>query len=138
MNRTALFASLLGFSVSLAGCALAPEPAPVVREEFLVGGPCRYIHSAGLARVLRVTPEAGNVRVEFALSLPSGFRAPSGFHGEHLAVVLAGPPGARDDHWFAGAGLVAGASFPVQVSFITEGTCTPVLYRFPGRPWTVL
>ena len=138
MKRAAPVASLLGFSVFVAGCALAPAPTPVAREEFLVGGPCRYIHSAGLARVLHLIPEAGNVRVEFALSLPSGFRAPGGFPGENVVVVLAGPQGARDDLWLGGAGMIAGASFPVQVSVITEGTCTPVLYRFPGRPWTVL
>ena len=111
------------------------------REEFVVGGPCRYVTASGFARVIHATPEAGNVRVDFGLSLPSGFRTPGWFHGEAVTVVLAGPAvaaGLVDERWLVAAGLVPGASYPVQVSVITGGTCTPVLYRFPGRPWTVL
>jgi hypothetical protein len=33
--------------------------------------------------------------------------------------------------------MMAGARYPVELSVIREGTCTPVLLRFPGRPWIV-
>jgi len=104
----------------------------------MVGGPCRYTTASGFARVMNILPEAGNIRVEFALSLPEGFRAPAWFHGDDVAVVFQGPPGPMEDAWLAAAGLVPGAGYAVQVSVITDGTCTPVIYRFPGRPWTVL
>jgi len=87
---------------------------------------------------MNVAPEGGNVRVEFALSLPSGFHAPAWFRGEDVAVLFEGPRGALDDGWLTAAGLVPGAGYAVQISVITDGTCTPVIYRFPGRPWTVL
>ncbi len=138
MKRFALVTSLLGAVALVAGCAGGAGPAPVKREEFMVGGPCRYNTASGFARVMDIIPEAGNVRVEFALSLPGGFSAPAWFHADNVAVVFAGPSGALDEAWLAAAGLVPGASYAVQVSVITDGTCTPVLYRFPGRPWTVL
>jgi len=125
----------------LAACGSAPPAspsAPVSREEFIVGGPCRYATASGFARVMNVAPEGGNVRVEFALSLPSGFHAPAWFRGEDVAVLFEGPRGALDDGWLTAAGLVPGAGYAVQISVITDGTCTPVIYRFPGRPWTVL
>ncbi len=124
--------------VLLGGCATAPSPMPPSRAEFMVGGPCRYTTASGFARVMNILPEAGNVRVEFALSLPEGFRAPAWFRGDDVAVMFQGPPGPMEDAWLAAAGLVPGAGYAVQVSVITDGTCTPVIYRFPGRPWTVL
>ncbi|MEY4377159.1 MAG: hypothetical protein RJB26_1709, partial [Pseudomonadota bacterium] len=110
----------------------------VSREEFIVGGPCRYTTASGFARVMNVAPEGGNVRVEFALSLPSGFQAPAWYHAEDVAVLFEGPRSTLDDAWLSAAGLVPGAGYAIQVSVITDGTCTPVIYRFPGRPWTVL
>lgn len=117
----------------LSGCTVAPPSTIDPAASLRVGGPCRYTTAAGFARVRNVFPEAGNLRVEFDLSLPSGFDAPAWYRADSFTVLFEGAPGNAEE-----AGLTPGSSHTVQVSVITNGTCTPVLYRFPGKPWTVL
>jgi hypothetical protein len=121
----------------LAGCANAPSSAPPSRAEFMVGGPCRYDVSAGMAQILAVHPGAGAVEMDIGLSMPAAFKPAAWWHQKEWRISVVGPPGLPNQRWLVTNGMMEGANYPVELSVIREGTCTPVLLRFPGRPWLV-
>ena len=102
-----------------------------------MGGPCRYDAAVGTARILEVFPGSSSVELVVALQLPAAFKPAAWWHDRTARVVISGPPGRPDGRWLIANGIVAGASYPVEVSVIRSGTCTPVLLRFPGRGWIV-
>lgn len=119
-----------------AGCLspLAPESTHALR----VGGPCRYDVAVGVARILEVrgTPAAVDMRI--GLSMPAAFRPANGWQQRELALTIVAPTGGPDPAWLASQGIRVGIAHPVELSVIREGTCTPVMLRFPGRQWQVL
>ena len=122
-------------ALMLPGCH-APQK-PDSRQAFLVGGPCRYDVSAGIAQILAVHPGAGAVEMDIGLSMPAEFKPAAWWHQKEWRISVVGPPGLPNPSWLVANGMMAGARYPVELSVIREGTCTPVLLRFPGRPWIV-
>ena len=119
----------------LAAC-VAPM-APEAARPFRVGGPCRYDVSMGTAQLLAVRPASGSVEMDLTLSMPASFKPAAWWHENQIRASVVGPPGVPDARWLVRNGIVVGATYPVELSVIREGTCTPVLLRFPGRAWVV-
>ena len=131
-----LAALLAGLAaVMLLGCQGSQKPDS--RQAFAVGGPCRYDVSAGVAQILAVHPGAGAVEMDIGLSLPAAFKPAAWWHQKEWRISVVGPPGLPNHRWLVTNGMMEGARYPVELSVIREGTCTPVLLRFPGRPWIV-
>ena len=129
-------ALLAGVAVAmLVGCQVPQKPDP--RQAFVVGGPCRYDVSAGMAQILAVHPGAGAVEMDIGLSMPAAFKPAAWWHQKEWRISVVGPPGLPNQRWLVTNGMMEGANYPVELSVIREGTCTPVLLRFPGRPWLV-
>lgn len=119
-----------------AGClsSTAPEAPLALR----VGGPCRYDVAVGVARILEVRVAAAAVEMRVGVTMPAAFRPAEGWQQRELALAVAGPAAGADAAWLATQGIRVGVAYPVELSVIREGTCTPVMLRFPGRPWQVL
>lgn len=124
-----------GLALTLGACVSPPSLAPA--RSFKVGGPCRYDIAMGVARILEVRPGAGAVEMDLGLSMPASFKPAAGWRERAWRVSVLGPPGVPDGRWLVTHGMIAGISYPVELSVIREGTCTPVVLRFPGRPWVV-
>jgi hypothetical protein len=131
-----LAAVLAGVAVVvLSGCH-APQKPDLARS-FVVGGPCRYDVSAGIAQILAVHPGVGAVEMDIGLSMPAAFKPAAWWHQKEWRISVVGPPGLPNHRWLVTNGMLEGARYPIELSVIREGTCTPVLLRFPGRAWDV-
>lgn len=134
-SRRLRWGLLVPFLAMLPGCQTSSAIDPV--RAFKVGGPCRYDLTTGLATLLIVRPSGGSVEMEVALDVPTGFQSAAGWSLHQWRVEILAPAEMPDVRWLAANGIFEGARYPVELSVIREGTCTPVLLRFPGRPWIV-
>lgn len=109
----------------LAGTALAGQ---------LVGGPCRYDDVPGQATIVAVTPQETGNRLDVAFTFtpqkpltneplyePAKIR--------HLTLTGGQAPGPRFVRKY---GIRPGRTVPCRMRLIRKGTCTPVLFAFPG------
>jgi len=119
---------LLGMLV-LTGTALAGQ---------LVGGPCRYDDIAGQATIVAVTPQETGNRLDVTFT----FRPNTPLVSEplyepakvwHLTLVSGQAPGPR---FVKRYGIRPGRVLPGRMRLIRKGTCTPVLFAFPGMDLT--
>ncbi len=138
-----LRSSLLLLSAVLAALACLPVLADAAGPE-RVGGPCRYESCPGTATFVDVkawqpeSPLAGvptpypplAVTFTFAPAQPiinEPLYKPGTVHA--FTLVNSMPPGPR---FAAKYGITAGATVPCELRVIREGTCTPVVFEFPG------
>lgn len=119
------------------GLMLSAGPAPA---QTMVGGPCAYADFPGKATITAITPLAGgNQGLPYpGLTVTFTFTPDQPMAGEPLYVpdkvqhlTLAGgrAPGQRFVDTYK---LRPGLSLPCQLRLIRQGTCTPVLFEFPG------
>ena len=123
-------------AVLLAGCLTTP-PSVELAKSLRVGGPCRYDTAIGTARIIDLRAAPGSVEMTLTLSMPAAFNPAAWWNREEMRVMVLGPASGADARWLAAQGMQPGVTHPVELSVIREGTCTPVLVRFPGRPWVV-
>ncbi|EHJ46804.1 hypothetical protein DFW101_0787 [Solidesulfovibrio carbinoliphilus subsp. oakridgensis] len=124
-------------------CSLAVCPVPIqamAGAEGMVGGPCRYASFPGKGTIVSVGPvppgDSGNfpptpypplaVTFTFTPNAPVAGE-PDAPHAFTLANGM--PPGPR---YVERYGLAPGSVLPCELRRIRHGTCTPVLYVFPG------
>jgi hypothetical protein len=125
----------------LVGCAVGLTVlASAAKAQTLVGGPCQYADFPGQATVTAVGPQAEpDQGLSYAgLAVTFTFAPDRPIAGEPLYVpgkvhhlTLAGgrAPGQRFvDKYKLRPGLV----LPCRLRIIRQGTCTPVLFDFPG------
>jgi len=100
----------------------------------MVGGPCRYDDFPGQAAIVAVTPQAGDKRLEVTFT----FTPDRPLKGDplyvpgkvwHLTLTGGQAPGPRCIKTY---GIRAGRHLPSRMRLIRKGTCTPVLFDFPG------
>jgi hypothetical protein len=123
---------------------LAPCPAAAGQQPTLVGGPCRYDTFAGKATIVSIEPgQTPKTGAEAAppytpLTVTYTFTPSAPITGEplykpdvaHTLTLVNGmQPGSR---FVAKYGLSPGKIVPCELRIIRQGTCTPVLYVFPG------
>jgi hypothetical protein len=133
-----------GLAALLAVCFCLGPSLALAASPGRVGGPCRYDSFPGTATFLSVAPwqpgsPAAGVPTPYPpLAVTFQFVPQEPVTGEPLykpdavhtfTLVNSMPPGPR---FAAKYGLKAGAAVPCQLRIIREGTCTPVLYEFPG------
>lgn len=115
------------------------QPEPVAQR---VGGPCTYVDHPGTATILAVTPALPDKNVPTppypGMTVTYRFKAanplpPQGIHMEGkiqtLTMVSGWPPGRR---FLKKYGIHPGANLPCVLRIIQSGTCTPLLFQFPG------
>ncbi|MGD9608874.1 MAG: hypothetical protein AB7U59_05670 [Desulfovibrionaceae bacterium] len=107
-----------------------------VQAQGLVGGPCRYVDYPGRATIVTVNPEtpAMDVTFTFAPDRPIAgdpLYEPGKVH--HLTLIGGSAPGPRFVERY---GLRPGLTLPCLLRTIRQGTCTPVLFDFPGLDLT--
>ncbi|MHC1789200.1 hypothetical protein [Solidesulfovibrio sp.] len=128
-------------------CALAAWlfPAAVrAAPPAKVGGPCRYDVFAGTAAFITVAPWQPSSPTEGVptpyppLTVTYRFTPNAPVVGEPLyrpdvlhtlTLVNSMPPGPR---FTAKYGITPGKVVPCELHIIRQGTCTPVIYVFPG------
>lgn len=106
----------------------------------LVGGPCRYDDFPGQATIVAVSPQPADaamdpsrpgLAVTFTFAPDQPIADPLFVPGKvyHLTLVSGQTPGAR---FVARYGIKPGRALPCRMRLIRQGTCTPVLFDFPG------
>lgn len=119
------------------GLALSAGTAPA---QTMVGGPCAYADFPGKATITAIAPltEGGQGLPYPGLTVTFTFAPDQPLAGEPLYVpgkvhylTLAGgrPPGQRFVDKYK---LRPGLTLPGRLRLIRQGTCTPVLFEFPG------
>jgi|GEM_PF-1174426 len=149
MKRTlaaavALTAAMLAASPAFSASNASPPPAKGKPDPagLRVGGPCTYADHPGTATILAVTPALPDkdvptppypgmtVTYVFASDRPL---PPQGIHLEGkvqtMTLVNGWPPGRK---FLEKYGVRPGAALPCVLRVITSGTCTPLLFEFPG------
>lgn len=134
--RLPLSAALfLAFALALQ----ASGPAMASDGPKLVGGPCDYALYPGKATFLEIVPapaEHGEPYQPYAANYrftPDAPLAVQGIHEEGKILQFALANGALPGRAFLDKyGVKAGKTVPCKLLVIRKGTCTPVLYRFPG------
>ncbi|EFL53245.1 conserved hypothetical protein [Solidesulfovibrio fructosivorans JJ]] len=110
-----------------------------------VGGPCTYADFPGKAVIVAVTPQpktpvtGGGIPTPYpGFDITYTFTPDTPIAGEplytpgrtHTLTLVNGmAPGSR---FLQKYGITAGKVFPCRLRIIRQGTCTPVLYDFPG------
>ena len=139
MSRMLLFQFAAAF-VALACLPVLADAASLERA----GGPCRYESYPGTATFVDVkawqpeSPMAGvptpypplTVTFQFVPNQPitdEPLYKPDAVHT--FTLINSMPPGPR---FAAKYGIKACATVPCQLRVIREGTCTPVVFEFPG------
>jgi len=126
-----VFASLLALLCWLslsAGCA-AQEAGDSPRR---VGGPCEYRDVPGTCRIDKVEPSGANSYGEGFRTLFT-FLPESPSEPEASGVALKIGDGQDPTHrYLKENGIKAGRRFPCVRRVLVRGTCTPVVYAFPG------
>ncbi|BAH75633.1 hypothetical protein [Solidesulfovibrio magneticus] len=134
---------LVPFTAALVALICLPALARAAGPE-RVGGPCRYESYPGTATFVDVkpwqpeSPTAGvptpypplTVTFQFVPNQPitnEPLYRPGAVHT--FTLINSMPPGPR---FAAKYGIMAGAAVPCQLRVIREGTCTPVVFEFPG------
>ena len=118
------------------GLGLATPALP----QTIVGGPCRYGEFPGKATITAITPRPDPQRslpypgldVTFTFTPDEPIAGdPLYVPGKTYPLTLAGgrAPGKRFVEKY---GLHPGMTLPCQLRLIRQGTCTPVLFEFPG------
>ncbi|NDY55353.1 hypothetical protein G3N56_01155 [Desulfovibrio sulfodismutans] len=149
MKRTfaaavALTAAMLSASSAFAASNASPPPEKGRPEPMgiRVGGPCTYADHPGTATILAVspatpdkdvpTPPYPGLTVTYAFA-PVGPLPPqaSRLAGkvQTMTLVNGWPPGPR---FLEKYGIRPGAALPCVLRVIQSGTCTPLLFEFPG------
>ena len=98
-----------------------------------VGGPCEYTEIPGTATVVSVTPATENDDCTNAVEVVFDFAPTDTSLTEHVATGVTLTIGSGQnppDSWVQDEGLTEGSQHPCNRWVITEGTCTPVIYRF--------
>lgn len=107
--------------------------------ERIVGGQCEYSQYKGTAKITSITKVSGSAadrgeryEVKFSFVADREIREPfAQTKGKEFVLTLTNSsmPGAV----FLGKyGIEAGKEFDAYLKAITKGTCTPVLFEFPG------
>ena len=113
-------------------------PAGLSRAAGLVGGPCAYVDYPGKATIVAVTAQqrAGNdvpgLEVTFTFVPDAPITDDRLYEpGRTYPLTLTGgqAPGPR---FVAKHDLRPGRALPCRLRTIRQGTCTPVLFDFPG------
>ena len=133
----------------LLSCGCWPRRGGPRQGDEIIGGPCRYAEIVGVATITGVqdAPEGayncrGAVEVLFTFapndsSARDRYRFPAWSDiGQRLTVGEGLNPPRK---WVEEQGMVEGKQFPCVRSEITRGTCTPVIFKFPGvdmKSWT--
>lgn len=126
--------------VLLVACVLGLVPTAPALARPLAGGPCTYADFPGTATITAIAPLAEerhglpyagrSVTFTFAPDTPINgepLYVPGNIH--HLTLAGGRAPGQRFvDHYKLRPGL----SLPCRLRLIRKGTCTPVLFEFPG------
>ena len=121
-------------------CFLAGATACAADAPRLVGGPCDYAVYPGKAMFLDVAPAPpGNGATPYPpyaatyRFTPNEPLALQGIHEEGKVQTLAMANGALPGRAFLDKyGVGPGKVFACELLVIRKGTCTPVIYRFPG------
>ena len=134
MLKAALIAVSLAFALS-ATTGHADQP-------HIVGGPCEYKNYPGKAEIISVEPTPPRPQAAKPAFPPYTvmfrFRPQQNLHGEGLYVEgklyrLTLPGGADPGPRFLEKYKIRpGSVLDCQIRFIRKGTCTPVLFFFPG------
>ena len=134
---------LFQFAATLVALACLPVLANAAALE-RVGGPCRYESYPGTATFTDVkawqpeSPTAGVPTPYPPLAVAFTFTPAQPIMNESLykpgvvhtfTLINCMPPGPR---FAAKYGIKAGAVVPCQLRVIRQGTCTPVVFEFPG------
>ena len=104
----------------------------------MVGGPCRYEAFPGKATIVSVTPQPDNNGRSHPVRVTYTFRPDTPTNGDPLVksdavhtLTLTG--GTLPEQAFVDThGLSTGRVLPCILQRIRQGTCTPVLFDFPG------
>lgn len=131
MNRPiAVFVAVIFclFVASSAGC-----------RPIKAGGECTYDVFVGTATITKIEPIEGSapdgaVRVVFDTQFSGSKPTPKFYQHKDRAVVIKSPDGKTDAEWLAAQKLTVDSKLRVEVSLITSGTCTPVIFAFPTLP----
>ncbi len=120
---------------------LTGDRAPGPRS-LRVGGPCTYADHPGTATILAVVPAVPDKNVPAppypGMTVTYVFKAAAslpiqGIHEEGktqtLTLINGWPPGKR---FLEKYGIRPGAALPCVLRIIRSGTCTPLLFEFPG------
>ncbi|GAB7078354.1 hypothetical protein [Megalodesulfovibrio paquesii] len=122
----------------LLGCLLPARQAPG-GQGVMTGGACQYDEFPGQATIEAVAPQAeprpdlpyAALSVTFSFVPDSPVRSelyePGKLH--HLSLAGGRPPGER---FVTAHDLHRGRTLPCRLRIIRQGTCTPVLFEFPG------
>lgn len=120
-----LFASLVVFQNLGCGNPLNPS---------IAGGPCAYSDFLGTATVSELQPHDDGFWLVFDTKLTGEKPVPASYRNEGHRVLIKNPGGKTDQAWLAAQGVSLGSKLDVQVSIITSGTCTPIIFKFPKLP----
>ncbi|WP_051261544.1 hypothetical protein [Desulfovibrio inopinatus] len=104
----------------------------------LVGGPCTYFTTEGVAHILSISPDLSASNLPYTAQKilftykPQSDAAKTGLHTQNKTFVFTLTngilPGPR---YIARYKLRPGIDIPVHLKTITKGTCTPVVFDFP-------
>jgi hypothetical protein len=142
LAATAVLAAALLTAAPVPAAAPSPEETAPAPLGIRVGGPCTYADYPGVAAILAVTPAAPDknrptppypgMTVTYTFSASSAL-PPQGIHLEGkvqtLTLVNGWAPGRR---FLEKYGIRPGASLPCVLRIIKSGTCTPMIFDFPG------
>lgn len=124
---------------ALALCFLAGAMAYATDTPQRVGGPCDYAVYPGKATFLNVAPapaKYGEPYQPYAATYkftPDAPLAVQGIHEEGKVLTFALINSALPGRAFLDKyGVAPGKVVPCKLMVIRKGTCTPVIYRFPG------
>ncbi|MDD4912406.1 MAG: hypothetical protein PHP57_08940 [Sideroxydans sp.] len=94
----------------------------------IVGGPCSYTTTQGMATITALKTQADGIEVQFNFQANDSHAAaiPADMHN-HLTLST----GLPTSQWVTAQKLVVGSQIPAHRQEIQTGTCTPYIYEFP-------
>lgn len=126
----------------LAAAQLAMFACPAIAQNTRVGGPCAYSDCPGSATIVSVEPvphsggdwaglpyQPYRVRFTFSPAKPVPHRLYVQDKLHELTLSGGTPPGPKFLKKYA---ITPGASFTAELRLIESGTCSPVVFTFPG------
>ncbi len=123
-------------SLSAVAGQYGPDGSPSGR--ILRGGPCEYASYEGEARIVSIAPadatESGGrpcLVVKFAF-IPDRPVAEGPFRADKFYTLYRGDGSPPEKAFLEERGIAVGSSVRGVMKVIVKGTCTPVLFEFPG------